>query len=164
MKRILWAMSFVFLLMALSACQAADPDGVTFYYCRDPQQYQYFQDDGVICAESRDIMGHRSDLQYMAGLYLAGPMEEGLISPFNKNTRLLSIRQVDTSILVELSEHAGTLTDSEFSLSCACFAMTCMDFIQCEDVTITCGDRSITMTQDNIILLDFLPQQETDGG
>ena len=164
MKQILWAMIFVLFLMSLSACHAADPDGVTFYYCRDPQQYQYFQDNGVICAESRDIMGHRYDLQYMAGLYLAGPMEEGLISPFNKNTRLLSIRKNDTSILVELSEHANTLTDSEFSLSCACFAMTCMDFIQCDDVTITCGDRSITMNQENIVLLDFIPQQETIGG
>ena len=53
MKRILWVMIFVFLLISLSACQPSDPDGVTFYYCRDPQQYQYFQDDGVICAESR---------------------------------------------------------------------------------------------------------------
>lgn len=163
MKRILFPIILI-LLIFLSACQTADPDEVTFYYCRDPQQYQYFQDDSVICAESRDIMEHRTDLQYMAGLYLAGPMEEGLIPPFNKSTRLLSIRQEDSSLLVELSEHAEILTDSEFSLSCACFAMTCMDFVQCDDVTITSGERSITMNRENIVLLDSLPQQETNGG
>lgn len=163
MKRILFPIILI-LLIFLSACQTADLDEVTFYYCRDPQQYQYFQDDSVICAESRDIMGHRTDLQYMAGLYLAGPMEEGLIPPFNKSTRLLSIRQEDSSLLVELSDHAEILTDSEFSLSCACFAMTCMDFVQCDDVTITSGERSITMNRENIVLLDSLPQQETNGG
>ena len=163
MKRILFPIILI-LLIFLSACQTADPDEVTFYYCRDPQQYQYFQDDSVICAESRDIMGHRTDLQYMAGLYLAGPMEEGLIPPFNKSTRLLSIRQEDSSLLVELSDHAEILTDSEFSLSSACFAMTCMDFVQCDDVTITIGERSITMNRENIVLLDSLPQQETNGG
>ena len=163
MKRILFPIILI-LLIFLSACQTADPDEVTFYYCRDPQQYQYFQDDSVICAESRDIMEHRTDLQYMAGLYLAGPMEEGLIPPFNKSTRLLSIRQEDSSLLVELSEHAEILTDSEFSLSCACFAMTCMDFVQCDDVTITSGERSITMNRENIVLLDSLPKQETNGG
>ena len=163
MKRFLCFLSII-LLFFLSACQPADPDSVNFYYCRDPQQYQYFEEDSVICAEKRNLPGHRSDLQYMAGLYLAGPVGEGVISPFTKSTRLLSIRKDDVSILVELSEHASTMTDSDFIVSCACFAMTCMDFVPCETVTISSGSRSITMNHENIVLLDAVYQQHINGG
>ena len=152
------------LMLFLTACQSVNPDSVTFYYFREPQQYQYFEDNSVICTEKRDLLSHRSDLQYMAGLYLAGPLEEGMASPFTKSTRLLSIQQLDSEILVELSEHAGTLADSEFTLSSACLAMTCMDFLPCDAVTITAGDRSVTMTRENIVLFDSLHQQETNGG
>ena len=163
MKRNLFAFILI-LLVFLSACQSTDPDGVTFYYCRDPQQHQYFDGTSVIRTETRDLLSHRSDLQYMAGLYLVGPMEEGLSAPFTKNTRLLSIQKNGSVILVELSDHTDTLTDAEFTLSCACFAMTCMDFIQCDEVTISSGGRSITMNRENIVLFDSLPQQEASGG
>ena len=159
-----FCIALILLSMLLSACQSADPDSATFYYCRDPQQYQYFEDNSVICSESRNLTGHRSDLQYMAGLYLAGPMEEGLQAPFAKGTRLLSIRKEDASIFVELSDLTGMLTDAEFTLSAGCFAMTCMDFVQCDDVTIISGDREITLNRENIVLLDTPPQQETTGG
>lgn len=152
------------LMIFLTACQPVNLDSVTFYYFRESDQYQYFEDNGVICTENRDLLGHRSDLQYMAGLYLAGPLEEGMASPFTKSTRLLSIQQVDSEILVELSEHTAVLTDSEFTLSSACLAMTCMDFTPCDAVTVTAGDRSVTLTLENIVLFDSLQQQEINGG
>ena len=163
MKQKLFAVILI-LMIFLTACQSVNPDSVTFYYFREPEQYQYFEDNSVICTENRDLLGHRSDLQYMAGLYLAGPMDEGMASPFTKNTRLVSIQQVDSEILVELSEHAAALTDSEFALSSACLAMTCMDFIRCDAVTVTADERSVTMTRENIVLFDSLQQQETNGG
>ena len=164
MKRLYFAFFLVLLLISLSGCQSPEPDDVFFYYCRDPQQYQYFEENSVICREYRDLTGHQADLQYMAGLYLAGPMEEGLTAPFTKSTRLLSIQKNDSSILVELSDHAETMTDAEFSLSCACLSMTCMDYFPCDEVTVTSGSRSITMNRDNIVLLDSLPNQESNGG
>ena len=163
MKQKLFAVMLIVMIL-LTACESVNPDSVTFYYFREPQQYQYFEDNSVICTEKRDLLGHRSDLQYMAGLYLAGPLEEGMSSPFTKNTRLLSIQQVNSEILVELSEHTAALTDSEFTLSSACLAKTCMDFTRCDAVTVTAGDRTVTMTRDNIVLIDSLQQQETNGG
>ena len=164
MKRLLCVIILMIFLLSLSGCRSAEIDDAAFYYCRDPQQYQYFTEDSVICREYRDLMGHKTDLQYMAGLYLAGPMEEGLTAPFTKSTRLLSIQKNDSSILVELSDHAETMTDAEFSLSCACLSMTCMDYFPCDEVTVTSGSRSITMNRDNIVLLDSLPSQESNGG
>ena len=164
MKKTAFLLPALLLLLFLSACQSSEKNDVTFYYSRDPKQYQYFQDDSVICTEGRDLLGHRSDLQYMAGLYLAGPMEEGLVAPFTKSTRLISIQQKDSAIFVSLSDHTDTMTDSEFSLSCACLSMTCMSYTGCETVTITGGNHSVTMNRENIMLFDSLPQQEITGG
>ncbi|MGM9590213.1 MAG: GerMN domain-containing protein [Faecousia sp.] len=118
----------------------------------------------MIHSEERDLTGHRDDLRYMVGLYLAGPLEEGLSIPFTKTTRLLSAEKTDGIITIELSDHTYTMTDSEFSLACACLTLTCMSFTECESVTVISGPRSVTMDKNNILLYDSLPQQETTGG
>lgn len=164
MKRLISLLLCFALVFVLCACGAHDGSGTSFYYCRSPEQYQYFDENGVIQAEQRDLTGHRNDLKYMMGLYLAGPMEENLIAPFNKSTRLLSIQKEENTVLVELSDHTSTLSDAEFALSCACLTLTCMEFTPCEAVTIVSGSRSITMDRDTILLYDTLPQQETTGG
>ena len=152
------------MLLSMTGCHSPEPGGVTFYYCRESDNYQFFKEDGVIHGETRDIMGHRNDLRYMVSLYLAGPMEEGLSTPFTKATRLVSAEIADRQILIELSGHNKILSDSEFSLGCACLALTCMEFMDCDSVTILSGERSVTMHADSILMYDTLPQQETTGG
>ena len=164
MKKLLYFFLSVIMLCALSGCQSPDSNTVTFYYCRNSQTNAYFEENSIICAESRDLTGHRTDLHYMLGLYLTGPMEEDLVIPFSRQTKLLSVQQQDDEILIELSDHTKTLSDSDFSLSCACLTLTCLDFTQCQSVTIVSGDRKVTMNRDNIILQDILPVQENTGG
>jgi len=164
MKQLAAALLCCLMALSLLGCRSADTGTVSFYYYRDPEQYQYFESDSVIHAESRDLVGHLGDLKYMVGLYLAGSMEEGMAIPFSRSTKLLSVQQTEGSILIELSDHTKILTDSEFSLACAALAMTCMDFTDCKNVTISSGNRSITLQADDIILSDNLPQQETTGG
>ncbi len=164
MKPLGFTLLILLLCLFLPGCQRADENSVSFYYSRDPQQYQYFEENAVIDREYRDLTGHRKDLRYMTGLYLAGPMEEGLIPPFSKSTRLLSVQQDGGAITIELSDHTSIMTDSEFSLACACLTLTCLDFTECEEVTVVSGERSVTMTADSILLSDTLLQQETTGG
>jgi len=164
MKRILCFLLSVLVIFSLSGCHSSERSGVSFYYCRDPELYQYFDPEAVIQSETRDLVGHMGDLKYMVGLYLAGPLEEGMAIPFSKSTKLLSVQKDGDSILIELSDHTKALTDSEFSLACAALTMTCMDFTTCSEVTILSGERSITMNAGNIVLSDSLPQQETTGG
>ena len=164
MKQIAIRLICCLMTLMLLGCQSAETGTVSFYYCRDPEQYQYFESDSVIHAELRDLLGHAGDLKYMVGLYLAGPMEEGMAVPFSKSTKLLSVQQDNGSILIELSDHTKVLTDSEFSLACAALAMTCMDFTDCDAVSISSGTRSITLTAENIVLYDDLPHQDTTGG
>lgn len=164
MKQLLCFLLSLLSLFSLSGCNSSDNNTVFFYYSRSPELYQYFEEDSVIHAEQRDLTGHRNDLRYMLGLYLAGPLEEGLTTPFTKSTRLISVEQKENVVFIELSDHASIMTDVEFSLACASLTLTCLHFTQCDAVSIVSGDRSITMNGDSIVLYDSLPQQEPTGG
>ena len=157
------ALMLVLSMFFLWGCQSAEPNGASFYYSRQPDQFQYFREDGVISYETRDLAGHRNDLRYMVGLYLAGPLDESLALPFPNTIRLLNVVQTGDLIIIELSDHASTLIDSEFTLGCTCLALTCMDFTPCNVVTVTSGSRTITLNKDSILLFDS-QQQDSNGG
>lgn len=164
MKRIVCVFLTCLILFLFPACKSAEANEISFYYCRTSDAFRYFEEDGVIRTELRNITGHRNDLRYMVSLYLAGPMEEDLVSPFTNATRLIAAELTDQAVYIELSTHNKILTDAEFSLACACLTLTCMDFTSCETVTIVSGDRSVTMDANSILIFDSLPAQETTGG
>lgn len=163
MKRIL-ILLLTFLFLPMAGCASGSNDTVTFYYCRNPEQHQFFDHNSVIHPESRELSSHRNDLKYILSLYLAGPMEEGLISPFPKNTRILSVQQAESEILIELTDLSIAMTDSEFTLGSACLTLTCLDLTSCSTITVHSAERTISMNSDNIVLSDIIPQQESSGG
>ena len=162
--------SFLFCLFLaacigiLAGCSSHSLEPVSFYYCRKSDAYQYFQEDGVIAAEDRDLTGHTSDLRYLTALYLAGPLEEGLVCPFPRNTRILEANAENTAIQIELSDFGNSMTDSEFSLAAACLSKTYMEHFGTDKVTIKSGARTITMSEKNIILFDTTILETTEGG
>jgi len=160
--RIIPLLAFCFGMLA--GCSSHSLEPVSFYYCRNPETYQYFQEDGVITAESRDLSGHTNDLRYLVALYLAGPLEEGLVSPFPRSARLVEAKTISSSVQIELSDLGNTMTDSEFSLAAACLSKTCMQHFGASSVTIKSGARTITMNEANIILFDTAIPETTEGG
>ena len=165
MRRVICILVASILLLSLCSCSSSNLDSsVSFFYCRTPDEYQYFKADGVISSEERDLTGHTNDLTYLVSLYLAGPLDEALTSPFPKKVRLLDIRHVGQYIDIELTDLGGSLSDSEFSLAAACLAQTCMDFTGSTSVTLKSGVRNITITAENIVLHDNLFQDSPKGG
>lgn len=165
MKRIFPLMLAALVLMPLlTACANAQPNSVSFYYCRDPEQYQYFEPDAVIQKERREVVEHRNDLKYMLSLYLAGPLTENFVRPFTKSTKLLSVEKQGTALQIELSDHTAAMNDAQFSLSCAALTLTCTEITNCTYVTVISGERTVTMDRDSILLLDASPNEETTGG
>lgn len=154
MKRILCLILILLIIIPILGCSSPSFDPVIFYYCRNPKEYQYFEADGVIASEGRDLNGHSGDLQYLIALYLAGPLDEDLISPFPKKTRLVEAERQPGSVLIELTDLSSTMTDSEFSLAAACLAKTCIPFVGVNEATIRSGARTITINAENIILSD----------
>lgn len=162
MKRILCFLLCLALMLPLWGCSKGIQDEAVFYYRRT--EFQYGAETGVIVPEQRDITGHVGDLPFLISLYLMGPLEEGLKSPFPPNTRLLSVNPVVGAVRIELSRIDSSFTDSQFSLACACLTLTCLELANVSAVTITSGERSITMERDDLVLYDNITNETTNGG
>ena len=161
MKRILCLILAAFLLCSLWGCEENSvEDQATFYYCRE--KYAYGTEGGIIGGEQRDITGHAGDVNYLLALYLVGPLEEDLTSPFPERTQLLSARLEADTLFIELSDMGKGMTDAQFSLACASLVMTCMELTDAAQVTIASGERSITMDPASLLLYDSITPGETN--
>lgn len=161
MKRIFCLVVTALLLFSLTSCSIDNSgrDQALFYFCR--VNYSYREKDSVITAEQRDITGHAGDLTYLLSLYLVGPLDEELASPFPSRTQLLSAEAMEDTLNLELSDTAKSLTDAQFSLACACLTMTCMELTEVSQVTIISGDRIITLGSEELLLYDEIPSAQT---
>ena len=90
----------------------------------------------------------------MIALYLVGPLDDALALPFPKGTRLLSLEESDGNLVLTLSDNSKTLSDSAFSLACTCLALTCISITDVEEVTVVSGERTMAISQDNLVLSD----------
>lgn len=159
MKRLFCAAAAVSLLLSLLAgCGQKVKEPVVFYYRKDAYQENM---DCPIAWEEREVAGHRDNLKYLLSFYLMGPISKGLVSPLPRGTLLYTITQEGAGLTIEISNTSSLLTDSEFSLACACLSMTCMELTNAENVTITSGSRSLTLSWDNLLLNDSVSTEET---
>lgn len=154
MKRFLAGLLCLCILLA--GCTASTPKpGVSFYYPR--KQYLYHDSQNVIVPETREISGSSSDLQYLITLYLVGPKDDKLESPFPRETRLESLTRVEKSLFLTLSSPDHNLSDAMFSLASACLARTCFSASpEVEEVCVTLDNHTLVITRDNLILTDDL--------
>lgn len=164
MRRLTSLVLTAVLVFALPGCgrlKDSEKDSITFYYQR--AEFLYGEEDSVIASETREASGHAADLSYLLSLYLAGPLDEGLVSPFPRGTRLLSVQEEDDTLLLEISDTEDSLSESRFSLACACLTMTCLELSAAGNVIITSGERTITMTRDSFLLSDgTVPETTTE--
>jgi len=157
MKRIIPL--FLLLSLLLSACGDRIREPVTFYYVRA----NYEQDmSAIIASEEREASGHRNDLSYLLALYFMGPADEDLQSPVPRSTSLFNIFREDSTITLDLSDTATTMTDAEFTLACSCLTLTCLEITDAESVVINSGSRSLTMNAETLILKDLTTAAETE--
>lgn len=148
------------IILSLLGCssKSLDPaDTHKFHYRR--AAFQFGTENAVVASESRDISGHAGDWSYLITLYLSGPLDEELVSPFPESTRLLSVERKDTELFITLTDSGTVVLESEFSLACVCLTLTCLETPEISQVTIQNRDRSITLTRENMILYDA-PQHQ----
>ena len=159
MKRLICNLLAASLLLSLLAgCGQEMKEPVIFYYRKGAYE------EKMVCpiaGEEREVAGHRDNLKYLLSFYLMGPISKDLVSPLPRGTLVYNITQEDTELTIELSNTSALLTDSEFSLACACLSMTCMGLANVENVTIVSGSRSLTISRDNLLLNDTVTPEET---
>ena len=156
MKR-LTALCLAALLLA--GCAPRPPEGhsVTFYYPR--KNYIVSVNEGVMGQELRDAA--EEDLEYLLRLYLLGPLDEGLITLYPQNTRLLEVKPSGTTLIVTLSDTGNRMTDAAFTLAGACLAQTFWEHFSA--VTVRSGDREITLRPDTLVLEDTTATLDNDA-
>lgn len=143
---------YCLLLCGCSVLGERIKEPVTFYYLRS--EYTFFAENGVFVPEEREASGHRDDLGYLLKLYLMGPADDELASPLPRGTRITGVERTDSAITIQLSDNTLGMSDVDFSLAAGCLSLTCFDITQTDSVTVTCAERSVTMSRDNLILYD----------
>ena len=152
------------LCLLLSGCSFMGErikEPVNFYYVRENYQKDMQQ---VIASEVREASGHREDLSYLLALYSMGPASDELQSLLPRNTTIELTEYLDDSITLFLSESAASMTDADFTLTCACISLTCMELSDILQVTLVCADRNITIRKDQLLqYINLSPKSQEDN-
>ena len=113
-----------------------------------------------IAVEIREGSGHRDNLRYLLAFYLMGPADKELTSPLPRGTVLYQLEQTEDAVTIGISDTSEALSDSRFSLACACLSMTCMELLPVKEITVVSGSRNTTIRRDSLILKDTIQPQE----
>ncbi len=150
MKRIV--VLFLLCILVFTGCGLSQ-EANRFYYPRT--EYLYNDPEPVITWERRDTAGHHQDLRYILSQYLMGPLDQKFQSPLPRGTRMTALDIVGTNVTVTVSGEAEAISDAKFSLAAACLGLTVMDALKGDTaLTLICGDRSVTVTRENLLLYE----------
>lgn len=164
MKRIFCLLLAVLLAGGLFGCHYSDSgdilEPVEFFYPRDSEYFVYGSADGVIAPEVREASGHTNDLPYLLSMYLRGPQDSALRSPFPVGCTLEEARMEDGTLFIRLSEEFSILENMELTLACAALAKTCLSMTDAMDIHINSqsDEKTVSMhlTADALLLSDHL--------
>lgn len=158
MKRLLClVLTAAVVICLLPGCAERVKEPVTFYYLRTSTGRDLGPE---IVGEVREGSGHRDNLRYLLSFYLMGPADKELSSPLPRGTTLYQLEQTESSVTISISDTTQTLSDSRFSLACACLSLTCMELLPVKEITVISGSRNTTIRRDNLILKDTVVPQE----
>lgn len=151
MRRFLSLVFAALLFCSLIGCHYSDSgdilEPVEFYYPRNASGFAYGSADAVITAEIREASGHTQDLNYLLTMYLRGPLDSGLRSPFPAGCTLLDVSVRDDSLTVRLSSAFTALENLELTTACAALAKTCLSITDAQNISIysSSGDKTVSV-------------------
>lgn len=154
MKRMILLILAALLLCACSAPQ--DPG--SFYYRND--EIRYDGSNGVIASEVRDIAQLRADPDALWAAYFSGPEDADLVSPFPRDTQVISWKQDGGTLLLQMNHSFSELSGIDLTVACSCIARTAFDIIGVDAVQIYVdgallnGAQQIEITSGQLHLAD----------
>ena len=168
MKKALVLLLSLALLLSMLGCsggpQPAPLQPFDFYYRAAEPDYRSAY--GAIGVETRDLGASPLSDEELISLYLQGPEDEDLVSPFPPNLRLLGVAGSATTLTVRLSSEYDSLQGVDASLADACIVKTLLGLGNIRRVRIvSVGEdgselRSVTLDSGDILLSDS--QTESD--
>lgn len=163
MKRVTCLMLALLLVGGLFGCHYSESgdilEPVEFFYPRKSDHFVYGSESGVLAAEVREGSGHIGDLNYLLSMYLRGPQDTTLRSPFPAGCRLEEVRSGGNTLCIVLSAEFTALENAELTIACASLAKTGLSLSNMQRVRIDAvSDKktfSITLDEDSLLLADY---------
>lgn len=161
MKKLIAACVILCLVISLCACFAGSRSGmnesINCYYLR--KTFEYGAEDSVIAIEQRDASGHMQDYRYLLSMYLQGPLDQNLVSPFPFRTKLISVEKNENQLEISLNKELTNLDNASQVLAFACLAKTGIAISNAESVHITVesdefSSIDVTISADQLLLYD----------
>lgn len=162
MKRAICLLLVLLSLASLSACYYSESgdilEPVEFFYPRKADSFVYGSESGVLAAEIREGSGHIGDLNYLLSMYLRGPQDGTLRSPFPAGCTLKEVRSGGNTLCIVLSAEFITLENTELTIACASLAKTGLSLSGMQRVRIDAASDtktfSITLDEASLLLAD----------
>ena len=111
-------------------------------------------------SEKRDVNNSINDLTTLINLYLQGPEDSKLQSPFPANTIVSDITHKNSIFSITLNNEFAKLQGYDLSVACACLTLTVQQFVGANLIQISAkdtdldGNKHITMNIDSLVLYD----------
>ena len=156
MKRLLAFMLCIVLLCSGCAGGKNAAEEILLYYMAedisltggDVLRTEVYQPDG------------EADIDALAAQYFSGPTEEGIVSPFPRDTVLRSYRVSDGCLQLTLSKALANLSKADLSLALTCIAKTFLQLDAIESVEIFAhesllnGQNSVKIRENQLLTKD----------
>lgn len=151
----------LFLAITMLLCGCTQPQfrsPGTFYYQRIETGYS--DENGVIAPEERELATVRDDLQAIADLYCAGPLDPELENPLPRDTKLLEYCISDQVLTLRFNKTLAKLSGVELTLAAGCLARTFLPLTGTEvlilkaDGELLGSSPTMTLTLEDLSLRD----------
>ncbi len=163
MKRVI---CLILALSILSGCAYLGLDrqetGVPFYYRGSSEDY--FSGLGAMDFERRTLREDQKNIEGLMALYLGGPMNPELSSPFPKGMRLIRSEIMPREITLVFDDSLAALTGIGLRLACACIARTLWEYGGYETVTIRAENLSLDGEEEIVVRPAELVLEDRSAG
>lgn len=122
----------------------------------------------AIGSEMREASGHTGELNYLLPLYLRGPLDPELKSPFPAGCQIVGIRWEQKTLHITLNGTFAQLDGLDLTTACSCLAKTCFGMTSAYQVCIEANSPdgnstvSVVIKADSLLLEDDYEPSETE--
>lgn len=159
MKKITALMICFFQILAMLGCAQDTPQVPGSFYYRQAET-GFFTDGGVIAPEIREIAGMETDIDRLLQEYFSGPRQNDLVSPFPRDSGVISWRREDDTLSLTMNDAFAALSGVELSIACACTARTFQELLGVSHVQFQSRDgllgdeKALLFSSENVRLYD----------
>ncbi|MBS5549776.1 MAG: GerMN domain-containing protein [Oscillospiraceae bacterium] len=163
MRRMLLSLVLALSLLLAGCGTGRESSGALLYFCTDPNDHSQLHGPAI---QSQPYLGPSGPgVEELVSALLAGPTQDGLVSPFPQGLSLQSWALEDGLLTLNFSEQYGGLADISLTLADYCLVLTLsqvegVDTVQIQSAGHTYHSRSHqTMKADEVLTDQSLPEE-----